>query len=190
MYKFEVHCHTTASDGRVTPTYVVKKLASMGFDGVVITDHDTVDGLKEGQKAAKKYGLIFVPGIEITTPICDILGIGINKVLEGHPKDVIREIHKLGGVAVLPHPAVDDYSEEFKERLKIIKLFDAIEIVNGHVSAEKNIKALEIAEKYGLPKTAGSDSHFENDIGAVYTLSKYKNIIKAIKENKIGIGWM
>lgn len=190
MYKFETHCHTTASDGRLSPAQVIEKLAEKGFDGVVITDHDTIKGLKEAKITAKEYGLIFIPGIEITTPCCDILGIGIEKAIKGNAKEVIKAIHKLGGVAILAHPCIDALSDIFRKRIGLINEFDGIEVVNAHASLEANIQALKLAEEYKKVKTAGSDAHFEEDIGIVFTSSRYKDLVRAIKERKVGIGWV
>jgi predicted metal-dependent phosphoesterase TrpH len=61
----DLHVHTTASDGRLSPTVAVKTAAELGLSAVAITDHDVLSGLEEAQAAAPA-GLEVVPGIEMT----------------------------------------------------------------------------------------------------------------------------
>lgn len=63
----DMHAHTTASDGKLTPTELVSLASSLGLSGVAITDHDTTSGVEEGLEAAKQQGIILLPGIEIST---------------------------------------------------------------------------------------------------------------------------
>lgn len=61
----DLHVHTTASDGTMTPAELVFYAAKRGLKAVAITDHDTIDGLPEALEAGQKAGLEVVPGIEI-----------------------------------------------------------------------------------------------------------------------------
>ena len=62
----DLHLHTTASDGALTPSQLVERAARCGITVLSITDHDTTAGVAEGQAAADRHGLTLVPGIEIT----------------------------------------------------------------------------------------------------------------------------
>lgn len=81
---FDLHIHTTASDGIYTPTEVVEKAKSTGLKTIAITDHDTLDGVKEAMEAAKQLDMTVIPGVEITTRFqgrnIDILGYEIKKI--------------------------------------------------------------------------------------------------------------
>lgn len=61
----DLHTHTNFSDGSLSPKELVFYAAGKGVKVLAITDHDTTDGLQEGQKAAKKAGITFVPGVEL-----------------------------------------------------------------------------------------------------------------------------
>ncbi|MBD3189380.1 MAG: PHP domain-containing protein [Candidatus Heimdallarchaeota archaeon] len=78
----DLHTHSTASDGTFTPTELIQYAVSKDLAAVAITDHDTVAGIPEGIQAAKKYGIEFVPGIELSTEIkttsIHIVGLYIN----------------------------------------------------------------------------------------------------------------
>ena len=62
----DLHLHTTASDGRCSPTELVRRVHAAGVRVFAVTDHDTVAGHDEAAAAARAHGLTFVPGIEIT----------------------------------------------------------------------------------------------------------------------------
>jgi 3',5'-nucleoside bisphosphate phosphatase len=63
----ELHCHTTYSDGRLTPTELVREASLAGVKALAITDHDTLGGWDEALTAATAYNLEIVPGVELST---------------------------------------------------------------------------------------------------------------------------
>jgi len=66
--KADLHLHTTASDGRLSPVEVVQKAVQLGLDAIAITDHDSVDGIPSALEAAKAFPrLLIIPGVEIST---------------------------------------------------------------------------------------------------------------------------
>ena len=70
MALVDLHLHTTASDGRLTPTELIHLVAKGGLQVVSITDHDSTEGLAEALKAAKEYPhLTLIPGIEMSADI-------------------------------------------------------------------------------------------------------------------------
>jgi predicted metal-dependent phosphoesterase TrpH len=62
----DLHLHTTASDGRLTPVELVDRVTAAGIRVLAVTDHDTTDGIDEATAAAARYGAHLIPGIEIT----------------------------------------------------------------------------------------------------------------------------
>jgi 3',5'-nucleoside bisphosphate phosphatase len=77
----DLHTHTTASDGMNRPAENVRLAKEAGLTAVAITDHDTVAGVPEALEAGDRYGIIVVPGVEISTAHegrdVHILGYGI-----------------------------------------------------------------------------------------------------------------
>jgi len=66
--KVDLHIHSTASDGRLSPAEVVGKAAELGLTVMAITDHDTVDGIAPALAAANAFPqLKVIPGVEIST---------------------------------------------------------------------------------------------------------------------------
>jgi predicted metal-dependent phosphoesterase TrpH len=66
MLRYDLHCHSTRSDGLLTPAAVMHRAAAGGVDVVALTDHDEVAGLAEARDAAHEAGLQFVPGSELS----------------------------------------------------------------------------------------------------------------------------
>lgn len=62
----DLHAHTTASDGSLTPRQLVERAARQGVKALAITDHDTLDGLAEAFSAGQEFGVEIVPGLEIS----------------------------------------------------------------------------------------------------------------------------
>ena len=70
MAVVDLHLHTTASDGRLTPTELINLVAQKGLRVVAVTDHDSTEGLDEAMEAAKAFPqLTVIPGIELSTDI-------------------------------------------------------------------------------------------------------------------------
>ena len=66
----DLHLHTTASDGRLSPTELIHLLASQGLKQVAISDHDTTEGLAEAFAAAEEFpDMRIIPAIELSTDI-------------------------------------------------------------------------------------------------------------------------
>ncbi len=63
----DLHTHTTASDGCLTPTEVVEAAKRAELAAVAITDHDTVGGIDEALAAGRKFDIEVIPGVEIST---------------------------------------------------------------------------------------------------------------------------
>ena len=67
--RVDLHAHTTASDGTLTPRQLVALAKETGLAAVAITDHDTVDGLEEGLAAGRELGVWVIPGVELSTQL-------------------------------------------------------------------------------------------------------------------------
>ncbi|GAA0790629.1 PHP domain-containing protein [Marinobacterium sediminicola] len=85
--KFDLHMHSTASDGALSPAELVEQAAENSIRCLALTDHDTLAGLKEAQIAADRLGIRFIPGVELTClwnkRTLHLLGLGIDPDYEG-----------------------------------------------------------------------------------------------------------
>ena len=62
----DLHCHSTVSDGVLTPSEVVNLAVEKGIRVLALTDHDDVDGLATARALAEKQGMKFIDGVEIS----------------------------------------------------------------------------------------------------------------------------
>jgi predicted metal-dependent phosphoesterase TrpH len=70
--KVDLHIHSTASDGRLSPEDVVAKAAELGLTVIALADHDSIDGIAPAKAAAKAFPeLKVIPATEINTDIPD-----------------------------------------------------------------------------------------------------------------------
>lgn len=68
MSRADLHVHTSASDGRFSPSEIIHKAAELGISVIAISDHDTVDGVAPALEAAKAFPeLMVIPAVEIST---------------------------------------------------------------------------------------------------------------------------
>ena len=99
----DFHTHSTASDGRFSPTEIVDLAAGQGVRYHALTDHDSTEGIAEARKAASKHSdYTLIPGVEMGTdiegaevhmlglylfPEDDILQEKLQKLREGRPTE-------------------------------------------------------------------------------------------------------
>jgi 3',5'-nucleoside bisphosphate phosphatase len=62
----DLHTHSNYSDGSLSPAALIERAAAAGVEVMALTDHDSVAGLDEAQRAARERGLKLVPGVEIS----------------------------------------------------------------------------------------------------------------------------
>ena len=78
----DLHIHSTASDGRLTPSAVVAQAARAGLTTISLTDHDTTAGLAEATATGQSLGVRVIPGIELSTDVSagevHMLGYGVD----------------------------------------------------------------------------------------------------------------
>jgi predicted metal-dependent phosphoesterase TrpH len=177
------HCHTTASDGMVSPAELVAAAREAGLDLIAITDHDTMANAREVRERGLAVGLAVVTGMEITTAWpaqTHVLGWFLDRpVASGRPlADTVAAIHDQGGLAVIPHPFMPTYFASCQpgalERLLERVAVDGIELVHTAPLGSARRARLqrfyaEHQERLGAA-VGGSDSHFgARDLGLAVT---------------------
>jgi hypothetical protein len=78
----DLHTHSTASDGTLTPRELIEEAARRGIREMALTDHDTVSGVAEAQAAGRRHGVTVIAGIELeigyTGGTFHLLGLGLD----------------------------------------------------------------------------------------------------------------
>ena len=167
--KADLHVHSCQSyDGSLRPTDILRLLRNRGFCAVAILDHDAIDASLTAYRIGKENGMIVIRGSEIGSKEGHIGALGISEPVQPGltPEETIKKIHDLGGVAIALHP----FRWHTGVGTKVVKRckFDAVEVINGKTGSNGNRRAEELRRAVNLPPTAGSDSHFEFDLGKSY----------------------
>jgi 3',5'-nucleoside bisphosphate phosphatase len=87
LENFDLHNHSTCSDGLLSPTQLIELATRTGVDAIALTDHDNTDGLAEAVEAAQRGGIGFVPGVEVSVSWGDttlhVVGLNIDPSAQG-----------------------------------------------------------------------------------------------------------
>lgn len=83
---YDLHTHSTASDGSLSPTQLVQLASTNGVETLALTDHDTTEGIKEAVAAAKDNNINIINGIEFSVTWQDktIHVVGLNIDIENN----------------------------------------------------------------------------------------------------------
>jgi predicted metal-dependent phosphoesterase TrpH len=137
MHKADLHVHTTASDGLLSPEEVVKWAAHKKLSAIAITDHDTIKGIQQAALISNQYNVEVIPGIEFSSEHMD------------------EEIHILGYYF--------DYNKDWlKVKLdemyqsrynRAIKMIDKLKEIDIHITLEQ-VKGIAENGTIGRPHIA------------------------------------
>jgi len=83
MTCYDLHCHSTASDGSLSPESLIARAVEQGVDVLALTDHDGTEGIAQAQQAALNTTLSVIPGVEISVTwgsnTVHIIGLNVDK---------------------------------------------------------------------------------------------------------------
>ena len=190
------HCHTTASDGMVSPAELVAAAVGAHLDLIAVTDHDTMQSVSEVRERGAAAGLTVVPGQEITTKWpaqTHMLAWFIDTPIKGGRslEDTVKAIHAAGGLAIVPHPFMPVYFGSIQpgmlRRLIATEPVDGIELTfTVPIGARRRaaLNAFVAANRDRLGAAIGaSDCHFgAHDLGRV--LTEYEGDFRAAVEQR------
>lgn len=168
--KIDPHVHSEASyDAHDPVDLLLEQAADIGLDGIVVTDHNEIENSLQAAEMASDYGLIGIPGVEVSTKHGHLLAIGVEEMptMSAPIMDTVEEVRELGGVAIIAHPF---QWTRHGVRKKRIKDCDAIEVYNAWLfTGYKNRKAMRFARKRDYPGIGSSDAHSVTLVGRSYT---------------------
>lgn len=203
--KLDMHCHTKegSPDGKVPVEEMIDILIEKGYDGMLVSDHDSYNGYRAWLRnpvCQRKPDFTVLKGIEYDT-------IDAGHILVIMPEDVklpilelrglpvqflIKIVHKHGGILGPAHPCGVKFMSIFNTRKhrgrpEIMEQFDFIEGFNACEEPESNDRAQEIAAEYGKPAFGGSDAHKLDCIGLGATefageVASESDLIALVKE--------
>lgn len=185
--RFDMHCHTKEGslDGKINLADYVTLLKEKGYQGMLITDHNSYQAYRYYKKHKDEPAFLdftVLKGIEYDTiDAGHILVIMPEYIklpileLRGLPVSVLIEIvHFFGGILGPAHPCGEKYlsicnTRRFRKSPDILKGFDFMETFNACEPASANGAAAELAHRHNLPGFGGSDAHKADCVGFGYT---------------------
>jgi predicted metal-dependent phosphoesterase TrpH len=198
--RIDLHLHTNYSkDANTTLEEAIHYAKKKHLDGIAVTDHDTVEGAR---KLAQEQDFLVIPGIEVSSRHGHILGLNITEPIPPRLDivETVERIRLLGGLAVIAHPAVV-IKTGLGTRIDSASGIDAVEVINASALPFSLSIYLShrLALRLRLPETAGSDSHYPDEIGSAYTIidadPNRDGVIEAIRKGRTEpfgkpISWM
>ncbi len=174
MLSVELHVHSALSyDGRDPVELILGQAEAVGLDAIAITDHDEIDASLEAVERAPEYGLVAIPGIEISSKAGHILGLGVEEAVPPglSYEATLEAIHDQGGLAIIPHPFQESrHGVMARISRDQLAMGDAIEVYNSRLfTGRANRQAERFARSRNLPMTAGSDAHISEMVGQAIT---------------------
>jgi predicted metal-dependent phosphoesterase TrpH len=170
VLRIDPHVHSDDSyDGHDPVELILEHASEIELDGVVVTDHDTIDASLRAAELAPSYGLVGIPGVEVSTAAGHLLALGVEECPKrGRPLDeTIATVRDLGGIAVIPHPF---QRSRHGIRKRYIRNCDGIEVYNSMVfTGFRNRRANTFATRRNYPKLGASDAHHVRNVGRAYT---------------------
>ncbi|MFC4552042.1 MULTISPECIES: CehA/McbA family metallohydrolase [Halorussus] len=164
------HVHSEGSyDGHEPVELLLEQASEVGLDGIVVTDHDEIDESLRAAELASEYGLLGIPGVEVSTAAGHLLAIGVEERPEPHRPfvETVERIRELGGAAVVPHPFQRTRHGVRKHKIRVC---DAIEVFNSWLfTGYRNRRARRFAARNDYPGVAASDAHSARFLGRAYT---------------------
>ncbi len=185
--RLDMHCHTKEGslDGKLPLKDYVLRLKELGYDGMLLTDHNSYKAYRyylRNSKDEEFRDFTILKGIEYDTcdaghilvvmpenfhlPILELRGLPVRLLIE-----IVHTFHGILGPA---HPTGEKYlgitnCKHYRKHPNVLKEFDFIETYNSCVSPEANRDAAALALAYQLPGTGGSDAHKLDCVGLAWT---------------------
>ena len=213
---FDMHVHTSASDGRTVPKTLAKFLNKNGLSAA-ITDHNVISGVKE----ALQYSDNIMPGIEVsalegphiliyfdtyrdldsyyTASIYDHWGKCPHMAVNISTEKIITDAKNAGGFVIAAHPY--GYGMSVRGVMKGIDTgvlqphaasqLDGLEVICSGMSIRNNLRAEVYAQKKAMCMTGGSDAHVLWEVGRAVTVGYIdhtsREFLEAVRGKKTGV---
>jgi len=203
-FLFDMHVHTTSSDGHVSPEEVVRAAQSAGLSGVAITDHHTIEGALHAQRFAQQHydgKFCVIIGSEVSAlEGLHIVGLFLKKGLCARTaEEVMDEIKGQGGLTVIAHPVRIPFLRWLRRKDIVVPApgclgrADLLEIWNSRSSARANAMAAALASTWHKTPLAGSDAHYRREIGRgtviIWSDSLNEDAVKcALAHQRVSLG--
>jgi predicted metal-dependent phosphoesterase TrpH len=191
----DLHLHSERSDDSRAPVEAYLKLlqrkrAERPLDGIVLTEHRQFDPSRDFRALEDRYGFLVLNAAEIETDYGHVLVYGVNEAILARfdfrdvrlpAQEVIREVDRLGGIALPCHPGRPTVGlcAHYDTRAPLEGVV-AVEALNGGSRRGEDARVEELIAHYGYHAYGGSDSHLVSFVGICAT--EFEDEIRGIDD--------
>ena len=181
--RIDLHIHTSprSACSDIDPHELIREARRLKLDAICLTEHQVLWDSDDVDKLAGDGGIKIFRGNEFTTNQGDMLVFGLYKDIKEllMIQELSEEVKTAGGYMIAAHPfrgfktfGIGQLQMTVEQacKRKALEFVDAIEVGNGKLSPDENDMARKVAQKLGLPGTAGSDAHRVDEVGQWLTV--------------------
>ena len=199
--RIDLHIHTSprSACSYIDPHELIQEAQRLKLDGICLTEHQVIWSSDDVNELVRESGIKIFRGNEFTTNQGDMLVFGLYKDIKKllMIQELSEEVKTAGGYMIAAHPfrgfktfGIGQLQMTVEQacRRKALEFVDAIEVGNGKLSPDENDMARKVAQKLGLPGTAGSDAHRVDEVGRWVTVfeKEIHNELELVRELHAG----
>ncbi len=192
MLKADLHIHTEYSmDCRTSLHQIIGRCVETGIDCIAVTDHGTAEGALKMRELAP---FRIIVGQEVLTEAGELMGLFLKETVPNKltVEDTIKIIRSQGGLVAIPHPLdrLRTSALHGSDPAKLLPKVDILEAFNARdLMARNTDRVRDLAKKYHLRVSCGSDAHTAEEIGRTYMEMEYfktpQDFLRSLSNGKI-----
>jgi len=205
-FRIDLHVHSLLSgDNFADPEECIVQAIEAGLQGLAFTEHYSYEVSESLERLRESYRdkILVVRAVEFSAAEghCLVFGVDTDRLCPPYAsaEELVREVRRAGGVVVPSHPY--RAGSGLGDRILALPGFAAVEGHNGCNHHSFNLRAIQAAQRLGLPVTGGSDAHRPGDVGSCYTVFPEpvtaENLVtllgagcyEAVDTRKVSRGW-
>lgn len=206
-FRIDLHVHSLLSgDNPTDPEECIVRAIESGLQGLAFTEHYSYAASEPLERHIERYRdrVLILRGVEFSAAEghCLVFGADTDRLcLQYAPaEELIREVRRAGGVVIPSHPYRT--GSGLGDGVLALPGITAIEGHNGCNQRPFNQRALQVAQRLGLPVTGGSDAHRPEEVGSCHTVfpepvtaESFVDLLKAgqyaaVDTRKTSRGWL
>lgn len=200
----DLHVHSDRSDDSRASVEAYLKLlerkrTERPLDGIVLTEHRQFDSKRDFRALEDRYGLLVLNAAEVETDYGHVLVYGVNDAILARfdfadvrlpAQELIREVERLGGIALPCHPGRPTVGLCAHYAVKPpLEGVVAVEALNGGSRKGEDSRTQELIARYGYGAFGGSDSHLVSFVGLCATefdteIRSMDDLVRALREGR------
>ena len=199
--RIDLHIHTSprSACSYIDPHELIQEARRLKLDGICLTEHQVLWDCDDVDELAREGGIKIFRGNEFTTNQGDMLVFGLYQDIKEllMIQELSEKVKTAGGYMIAAHPfrgfktfGIGQLQMTVEQacKRKALEFVDAIEVGNGKLSPDENDMARKVAQKLGLPGTAGSDAHRVDEVGQWVTVfeKEIHNELELVRELHAG----